>query len=134
VAGEEIERHAAAAELRRAVPAQYRRTTLITAWMYACSYGAASARSASAADRTGAGGSSAPAEAAQEQYQRGAGYQEIGGLVGRIVLAILRCIRQPAAAPVDFPGSGLILVPWVFCSAALHDLETLKWGVFFADW
>ena len=61
------------------------------------------------------------------------GFQEIGGLVGRIVLAILAMyIVSRRKLLWVFQVPGLILVPWVFCSPAVHDLATLKWGVFFA--
>src|SRR3954464_4156609 len=70
---------------------QFRRTTLVTAWMYACSYGAAFG----AIQHLPRIVPTLPqvahlARPVQERIiSSGQAYQEIGGLVGRIVLAIL---------------------------------------------
>jgi hypothetical protein len=60
-------------------------------------------------------------------------FQETGGLVGRFLLAVLaiRIVSRRGLLRV-FQVPGLILVPLVFLYPAVHDLETLKWGVFFA--
>jgi hypothetical protein len=60
-------------------------------------------------------------------------WQEIGGLVGRIILAILAVYivsRRTLLRVFQVPG--LILVPLVFLYPAMNNLELLKWGVFFA--
>jgi MFS family permease len=60
-------------------------------------------------------------------------YQEIGGLVGRILLAILAVVivsRRTLLRVFQVPG--LIIVPLVFYFPARNDLELLKWGMFFA--
>src|SRR6185295_7693725 len=96
---------------------QYRRTTLITAWMYACSYGAAFG-AIQHLPRIVPGLPQVVhlARPAQEQIISAVqGYQEIGGLVGRIVLAILAMYivsRRKLLRVFQIPG--LILVPWVF--------------------
>jgi hypothetical protein len=60
-------------------------------------------------------------------------YQEMGGLVGRIILAFLavRIVSRRLLLRI-FQVPGLFIVPLVFLFPALHDLETLKWGIFLA--
>jgi nitrate/nitrite transporter NarK len=60
-------------------------------------------------------------------------WQEIGGLVGRVALAFL-AIRVASRRTLlrVFQVPGLILVPLVFYTATSTDINTLKWGVFFA--
>jgi hypothetical protein len=60
-------------------------------------------------------------------------YQEMGGLVGRFILAFLavRIVSRRRLLRV-FQVPGLFLVPLVFLYPAVHDLETLKWGIFLA--
>ncbi len=60
-------------------------------------------------------------------------YQEIGGLVGRILLAILAVViisRRALLRVFQIPG--LFIVPLVFIYPAQNDLELLKWGMFIA--
>jgi MFS family permease len=59
--------------------------------------------------------------------------QETGGLVGRMLLAFL-AVRIASRRKLlrVFLVPGLIVVPWVFCSPAVHSLALLKWGIFFA--
>jgi hypothetical protein len=60
-------------------------------------------------------------------------WQEIGGLVGRFVLAVLAVrIASRRGLFRIFQVPGLIVVPLVFLFPAVNDLETLKWGMFFA--
>jgi hypothetical protein len=72
----------------------------------------------------------AAVETAVSQVQT---YQELGGLLGRIALAILavRIVSRRALLRV-FQVPGLILVPLVFFYATSTSLDLLKWGVFFA--
>jgi hypothetical protein len=59
--------------------------------------------------------------------------QELGGLVGRFVLALL--VAQIASRRKllrVFQVPGLILVPLVFIFPATSSLALLKWGIFFA--
>ena len=60
-------------------------------------------------------------------------YQEYGGLLGRILLAILavRIVSRRALLWV-FQVPGLIVVPIVFFFAADGSLSWAKWGIFFA--
>ena len=57
-------------------------------------------------------------------------YQEIGGLLGRVALAILavKIVSRRTLLRV-FQLPGLFIVPLVFFYPATNDLETLKWGV-----
>jgi MFS family permease len=59
--------------------------------------------------------------------------QEIGGLVGRTLLAFLavRIVSRRALLRF-FQIPGLFLVPWVFLFPATSDLQMLKIGIFFA--
>jgi MFS family permease len=59
--------------------------------------------------------------------------QEAGGLVGRFILAWLavRMVSRRKLLRV-FQIPGLIIVPLVFMFPAVNNLELLKWGIFFA--
>src|SRR5580704_6584473 len=110
----------------------FRRTTLITAWMYACSYGAAfGAIQHLPRIVPGLPQVAHLARPAQEvivsQVQA---FQETGGLVGRIALALLAVYivgRRKLLRVFQIPG--LIVVPLVFLYPAKDNLEVLKWGV-----
>ena len=57
-------------------------------------------------------------------------YQEIGGLLGRILLAVLAIHivgRRKLIRIFQIPG--LLILPIVFFYASIHSLETLKWGI-----
>jgi MFS family permease len=80
-----------------------------------------------------------PAEAARRQQAAATAtasvqsWQEIGGLVGRFVLAALALViisRRWLIRVFQIPG--LIVVPLVFMFPAVSSLEGLKWGIFFA--
>jgi MFS family permease len=112
-----------------------RRTTIVTALMFAASYGAAFGAIQhlprivpGLPDVSGL--ARAAVETAVSQVQT---YQELGGLLGRIALAILavRIVSRRALLRV-FQVPGLILVPLVFFYATSTSLDLLKWGVFFA--
>jgi hypothetical protein len=61
------------------------------------------------------------------------GTQEVGGLVGRIVLAGLAVIIVSRRALLRvFLLPGLIIVPYVFYGPATQSLELFRWGMFFA--
>jgi len=112
-----------------------RRTTLVTAWMYACSYGAAfGAIQHLPRIVPGLPGIAALARPVQGQIISAVqAYQEMGGLMGRIALAILAVyiVKRRSLLRV-FQLPGLFVVPFVFFYPAVHDLEMLKWGVFLA--
>jgi hypothetical protein len=114
---------------------EFRRTTLVTALMFACSYGAAfGAIQHLPRIVPGLTEVAQLAPAAREQTVSTVQfYQEIGGLVGRLLLAILaiRILSRRKLLRV-FQVPGLVIVPLVFFWPALHDLGMLKWGVFLA--
>jgi len=112
-----------------------RRTTIVTALMFACSYGAAFGAiqhlprivpglpQVSGLDRP-----------AVETAISGVQFnQEFGGLLGRVALAFL-AIRIVARRRLLhlFQVPGLILVPLVFLYPAVNDLELLRWGALLA--
>ncbi|PYT29430.1 MAG: MFS transporter [Acidobacteria bacterium] len=112
-----------------------RQTTWITALMFACSFGAAfGAIQHIPRIVPGLPQVMHLPRAAQEQAVSSVQFfQEMGGLVGRFILAFLavRIISRRRLLRV-FQVPGLFLVPLVFLYPALHDLETLKWGIFLA--
>ena len=113
----------------------FNRTTWITTLMFACSFGAAFG----AIQHIPRIVPDLPQvvhlpKAAQEQAVSSVQFfQEMGGLVGRFVLAFLavRIVSRRKLLRV-FQVPGLVLVPLVFLFPALRDLETLKWGIFLA--
>jgi MFS family permease len=113
----------------------YRQTTLVTALMFACSYGAAfGAIQHIPRIVPGLAEVSGLPRPAQEQIiSTVQGWQEIGGLTGRVLLAILavRIFSRRRLLRV-FQVPGLVLVPLVFLFPAVNNLELLKWGIFAA--
>jgi nitrate/nitrite transporter NarK len=119
---------------------QYRQTTLISALIFACSLGAAFGAIQQLPQIVPAlvqVDSSVPPPERQKIVQSTVAgvqtLQELGGLVGRFLLAFLavRIISRRRLLRV-FQVPGLIIVPLVFLYPAVHDLGMLKWGVFFA--
>jgi MFS family permease len=119
---------------------QYRRTTLISAAIFACSLGAAFGAIQQLPQIVPSlvqlDPNLPPPQRQQIVQSTVAGVQtiqEIGGLVGRMILAFLavRIVsRQKLLRFFQIPG--LIIVPLVFLYPAIHDLTLLKWGIFFA--
>jgi len=119
---------------------EYRRTTLITALMFACSLGAAFGAIQQTPQIVPAlvqvDRSVPPPQRAQIIQTTVAGVQtiqEAGGLVGRFLLAYLALhivSRRKLLRVFLLPG--LIVVPLVFFYPAVTDLTMLKWGIFFA--
>jgi MFS family permease len=112
-----------------------RKTSIVTALMFACSYGAAFG-AIQHLPRIVPGLPEVQnlprpeVETAVSEVQRD---QEIGGLLGRLALAFLavRILSRRALLRV-FQVPGLILVPLVFLYPAVDNLALLKWGAFFA--
>ena len=114
---------------------KYRRTTLITAWMYACSYGAAFGAIQHLPRIVPGLPEVVHLTRPQQEVIVSAvqAFQETGGLVGRIVLAALAAYivsRRKLLRVFQVPG--LFLVPLVFLFPAVDNLALLKWGVFLA--
>jgi len=114
---------------------QYRRTTIVTTLMFACSYGAAFGAIQHLPQIVP--GLPEVQGLPRPQVQATVGtvqlVQELGGLTGRFILAYLAVIvvsRQRLIRTFQVPG--LFLVPLVFLFPATSDLTLLKWGIFFA--
>jgi MFS family permease len=153
---------------------QFRRTTIVTTIMIACSYGAAFGaiqqlpqivpglpgvrepglaaqqvmKEAQISLKAAAGNAEKTAEAqlrVKDAEKKIAGtkggeqkiitnvqtWQEMGGLVGRCILAFLavRIISRRKLLRI-FQIPGLVVVPLVFLYPARENLELLKWGIF----
>jgi MFS family permease len=118
----------------------YRRTTIVSALIFACSLGAAFGAIQQMPQIVPA---LVKVDAALPPPQRQAivqgavatvqTIQEAGGLVGRFILAFLavRIVSRRKLLRI-FQIPGLIIVPLVFFYPAVHSLELLKWGMFFA--
>lgn len=122
---------------------QYRRTTIVTTVMFACSYGAAFGALQHTPRivpllpqvREQTEGKPLPEQKKIEQVTAANVnfYQEIGGLVGRCLLALCAMwIVNRRTLMRIFQLPGLILIPLVYFYPARDDLELLKWGIFAA--
>lgn len=112
---------------------KYRRATIVTTLMFACSYGAAfGAIQHVPRIVPGLAEVSTLARPVQQQVVAATQmYQEIGGLVGRFALAYLaiRILSRRRLLHI-FQIPGMIILPLVFLGPALTDLTMLKWGIF----
>lgn len=110
----------------------YRRTTIVTALLFACAYGAAFGAIQQAPQIT-PGLQEVARLAPQlrgEIVSRVQQMQEFGGLAGRIALAILALVivsRRTLLRVFLIPG--LFIVPYVFYYPATHDLGMFKIGM-----
>jgi MFS transporter len=114
---------------------KYRKTTLVTAAMFACSLAAAFGAIQQTPQIVPALPEVSGLPRPQQQAIVGIvqTYQEIGGLVGRFLLAFLAvriASRRNLIRIFQIPG--LILIPLVFIFPAVSNLWWLKWGLFFA--
>jgi hypothetical protein len=114
---------------------QFRRTTIVTTIMFACSFGAAfGAIQHMPRIVPGIPEVAAFAPAAREQAVSAVqSFQEFGGLAGRLLLAFL-AVRIIARRPLlwIFQVPGLVIVPVVFYFTMDAGLEWAKWGIFLA--
>ena len=122
---------------------QLRRTTIVTALMFACSYGAAFGaiqhiqQIVPGLPEVKAKTEGMPPKEAKAAQTKMAGVvttvQEVGGLVGRFLLAFLvvRVISQRKLIRI-FQIPGLILMPFIFAYAAVQNLNLLYVGIFLA--
>jgi MFS family permease len=113
--------------------AQYRQTTLVTTLIFACSYGAAFGAIQQVPQIVPGlpGVSNLPNDRARQQVvSQVQGFQEAGGLVGRVALAYLavRIVSRRKLLRI-FQVPGLIVMPFVFFYAAVTDVGLLKWGI-----
>jgi MFS family permease len=118
----------------------YRKTTIVTALLFACSLGAAFGAIQQLPQIVPAlvqvEATVPPPQRAQMVQATVAGVQtiqELGGLVGRMLLAFLavRIVSRRKLLQV-FLIPGLIIVPLVFFFPAVSNLPLLRWGIFFA--
>jgi MFS family permease len=114
---------------------EYRKTTLITTLMFACSYGAAFGAIQHLPQIVPGIPEVAPLPRPEQQKTVSSVqfFQEMGGLTGRFILAFLavRILSRRKLLRV-FQVPGLIIVPLVFLFPAIRDVETLKAGIFLA--
>ncbi len=115
---------------------RFRRTTIVTTIMFACSFGAAFGAIQQMPQQITPGledvRTLSPA-ARQQAVSAVQSFQEFGGLAGRILLALLavRLISRRSLFHM-FQVPGLIVVPLVFFLAPNEPLVWAKWGIFFA--
>jgi MFS family permease len=113
----------------------HRRATLVSALIFACSLGAAFG-AIQQLPQIVPGLPEVSGLPRPQQQAVVAGVQtiqELGGLVGRFILAFLavRIVSRQRLLRV-FQIPGLIVVPLVFFFPAVTNLALLKWGIFFA--
>ncbi|HCS54059.1 MFS transporter [Rubinisphaera sp.] len=122
---------------------KYRRTTIVTTLMFACSYGAAfgalqhTPRIVPSMPQVQEMTKGKPVPAQKKIEQETAAhvnfYQEIGGLAGRFLLAVCAIwIVSRRALMRIFQIPGLIIIPLVYFFPARDNLELLKIGIFVA--
>ncbi|MDP9321995.1 MAG: MFS transporter [Acidobacteriota bacterium] len=115
---------------------QFRRTTIVTTIMFACSFGAAFGAIQQMPQQIAPGLSDVrtlPPPARQQAVAAVQSFQEFGGLVGRILLAFLavRVMSRRSLLWV-FQVPGLLILPVVFLVAPHEPLVWAKWGIFAA--
>jgi MFS transporter len=114
---------------------EFRKTTLVTAAMFACSlaaaFGAIQQLPQIVPGLPEVSGLPRPEQ--QKVVASVQSIQEIGGLIGRFLLAFL-AIRIASRRNLIriFQIPGLIIIPLVFIFPAVSNLWWLKWGIFFA--
>jgi MFS family permease len=114
---------------------QFRRTTILTTLMFACAYGAAIGMLQQSPQIAGG----LPEVAALPQAERGvatsavSGAQEMGGLAGRALMAVLALVivsRRTLLRLVLIPG--LLLIPYVFLVTSTQSVDVFRMGIFAA--
>jgi MFS family permease len=113
----------------------YRRTTIVSALLLACAYGAAFGTIQQSPQIT----PGLPEVASMSPPARGQaissiqGMQEIGGLAGRIALAALALVVVSRRALLRlFLIPGLLVTPIVFIYCSTHSLNMFRTGIFIA--
>jgi MFS family permease len=115
---------------------QFRRTTIVTTIMFACSFGAAFGAIQQMPQQIAPGLSDVrtlPPPARQQAVAAVQSFQEFGGLAGRILLALLAVrIMSRRSLLWVFQVPGLLILPVVFLVAPHEPLVWAKWGIFAA--
>jgi len=111
---------------------ELRRTTIVTTLMFACSYGAAFGAIQQLPQIVpGLPTVSELAKPLQQKIIAGVqSWQEVGGLIGRCLLAFLavRIVSRRRLLRI-FQIPGIVIVPLVFLFPAQSNLQILKWGI-----
>ncbi len=110
-----------------------RRTTVVTTIIFACSYGAAFGAIQHVPRMVPALVSDLDRTAQEQTVSVVQGFQEVGGVLGRVALALLvvAFLRRRKLLQT-FQLAGLVIFPLVFFYAATADLGLLRWGIFLA--
>ena len=112
---------------------EFRRTTIVTTIMFACTYGAAFGAIQQMPQQIVPGLQDVrtlPPQARQQVVSQAQSFQEYGGLIGRVLLAVLavRIVSRRKLLWV-FQVPGLIIMPVVFFLAPNEPFAILKWGI-----
>lgn len=113
---------------------RFRRVTIVTTVMFACTFGAAFGAIQQMPQQIVPGledvRTLAPA-VRQQVVSQAQSFQEYGGLAGRMLLAVLavRIMSRRALLRV-FQIPGLLIMPLVFFFAPNESFSVLKWGIF----
>jgi hypothetical protein len=113
---------------------ELRQTTLVTTLMFACSYGAAfGAIQQMPAVVPGLSEVASLARPAQEKIVGSVqAFQEVGGLLGRVMFALLAVYVVSRRALLRlFQVPGLVVLPLVFALAPSSSVSAVQWGIFF---
>jgi sugar transport protein len=115
---------------------QFRRTTIVTTIMFACTFGAAFGATQQMPQQIVPGLEDVrnlPPQARQQVVSQAQSFQEYGGLLGRVLLAVLavRIVSRRKLLHV-FQIPGILIMPVVFFFAPNESFSLLKWGIFIA--
>ena len=113
---------------------QFRRTTIVTTIMFACSFGAAFGAIQQMPQQIAPGLSDVrtlPPALRQQAVAAVQWFQEMGGLAGRVLLAFLavRIVSRRSLLWI-FQVPGLVVLPVVFLLAPHEPLAWTRWGIF----
>jgi MFS family permease len=112
---------------------EFRRTTIVTTIMFACTFGAAFGAIQQMPQQIVPGLQDVrtlPPQARQQVVSQAQSFQEYGGLIGRVLLALLavRIVSRRRLLWV-FQVPGLLIMPAVFLLAPNEPFSILKWGI-----
>jgi len=112
---------------------EFRRTTIVTTIMFACTYGAAFGAIQQMPQQIVPGLEDVrtlPPQTRQQVVSQAQSFQEYGGLLGRVLLAVLavRIVSRRKLLWV-FQVPGLFLMPAIFLVAPNQEFALLKWGI-----
>lgn len=115
---------------------RFRRVTIVTTVMFACTFGAAFGAIQQMPQQIVPGLDDVrtlAVPARQQVVSQAQSFQEYGGLLGRVLLAVL-AVRIVSARRLmrTFQIPGLLIVPAVFLLAPNESFSVLKWGIFLA--